>query len=109
MRDFIAEYEQLNMDINEEIVNIYDELKTLGAEQPLAFCGEVKNDFYEIKINLEIRIDGWFTKVSSICRNRSKFFAKGFQVGRGRYRMKPIVDLPINQKQKILEHLIAIS
>jgi len=114
MRDFAQEHKKLMRDLHNEIVESYVELKLMGLERPLSFHGEPLNNQFEIPIKMETKlVDGWATKISSVVvtgkRVPTNMSLKGFQIGRKKYRIKPIKDLPVNLQQEILVKLKEIK
>lgn len=113
MRNYALEFEMLSNELTESIIKLYDKAVAksgqrqvqMGKHLPMPHC-------YEIPLKLNTKVDGYFTKVNGLGYDKihngtsREFFLKGFQVGRRKYRMKPITNLDVWQRQEILDELI---
>lgn len=113
MKNYVFEVEKLSEELNQKIIEAYDAVVTkhgelqvqMGAHPPQTGC-------FEIKLNIKMRIEQFFTKVNGVgydinhIGNKREFFVKGFQVARLRYRMKPIKNMSIDERQEVLNHII---
>ena len=113
MRNYALELQKLSEELNNEIIDAYDTVVKKHGERPVQIGRNPPQlNTFEIPLRLETRIEKFFTKVNGIGYDRSnginqrKFFIKGFQVARGRYRMKPLHYMSIEERQVVLEHLI---
>lgn len=106
MRDFKAEKEKLDNDLNGEILDVYKTLKKRGLEKPLTFKNMHIPNQFEIKLKHTQVVEGWYTVVNGIVTdNASMLSLKGYQVGRRRYRIKPIKYIDFEEKTVLLNYL----
>jgi len=110
MRNYTLEVQNISNELNLELIQIYDVVVNKFGERPVQIGkNPPQRNCFEIKVNLKTRIENYFTKINGIGYDKThrgrEFFVKGFQVARLRYRMKPIKDLTIKERQEILEHI----
>ena len=117
MRDYAQEYNSLNKDINNDILNTFlaiekkigSETLVMGFDYVTKQPNVLKNRSV-IRISLNTRLKGFYTKCNHIGINKfaiddTKLFIKGFQVCNHRYKFTPIHYLSIDEKSYILKHL----
>ena len=113
MKNYALEVEKISDELTEAIIKLYDKVVVKGGERqvqigkhlPMMHC-------YEIPLKFQTKVDGYYTKVNGLGYDKTfngtsrEFFLKGFQVARLKYRMKPIKNLDVWERQTILDELI---
>jgi len=116
VRDYLKEYNKLDIDVENEMIRIFQTLSKKIGSQPLIMGKDmdgkspmVHPKYDSIAVRFEMKLDGYFTKVNHIIWDRhvmfNKIVIKGFQLMRGRYRFKPFSDLQIEDKILVINKL----
>jgi hypothetical protein len=114
MRNYIAEHNALQNDITNDMLDRFKKVyNKIGVDhfkfgndaltkQPLIY-----DRVEAIPVSFGMRLKGWYTKVNHIFIDKNcgspPLIVKGFQVGRGKYRLLSFKDLTIHEKQQVLE------
>jgi len=113
MKNYALEVEKLSDELTEQIIKLYDKVVVKrGQRQVQMGTYPPQPHTYEIPLKFNTKLEGYFTKVNGLGydshfnTSSRAFFLKGFQVGRLKYRMKPIKNLSVEERQIVLDELI---
>jgi len=115
-RDYLKDYYRLQKDVNDEMFNVYNELAKKFGSHPLVMGKDfedgtpvVHDPWIAVDVQIGLKIDGYYTKVNHLIHDKRHGFnnviIKGFQIIKGKYRMKEFNQFSMEEKIEILKKL----